>query len=456
MLKKNQDIKLNIDGMTADGSGVAHFEGEAAFVRNTAIGDTVEAHIIKAKKNYAVGKLIRVISPSPDRTESDCPVSEKCGGCCYRHISYEAELKIKKQKVQDAFDRIGHLEVKMNDIIGSETLRYRNKAEYPVTIDTKEGEVLAGFYAFNSHRVVPAQDCMLQPAAFAVILDAIIRWVNENDISVYDETTGTGLLRHVYIRRAYHTGEMMVCLVINGKKIPNEAGFVEMLTGISDEIKTVVLNENREATNVILGDKCRILSGDGYINDILCGKKSRISPLSFYQVNTPQCERLYAKAAEYADLNGNEFVLDLYCGIGTVGLSMSDKAGRLIGVEIIPEAVEDAKVNAKINGIENAEFFCGDATEIGAKLKAENIEPDVILIDPPRKGMTPELIKNVADMDPKRIVYISCDPATLARDCGIFLNEGYEVKEATPVDMFPRTSHVETVVLLSKVCCSKS
>lgn len=452
MLLKNQDIKLYIDGMTAEGSGVGHYDGQAVFVSNTAIGDEIEAHIIKAKKNYAIGKVKTIITASKDRTESGCPISEHCGGCCFRHISYEAELRIKQQRVKDAFERIGHLDVPLDDIIPSPQIdAYRNKAQFPVCTDTRDNSPLIGFYAAGSHRIVPCENCKLQPAVFEYVLSIVKNWISETHISTYDEFKKTGILRHIYIRQAHFTGEIMVCLVINAENIPHTDTLIAEIKAGIPNFKTFVLNINKEHTNVILGNTCKVLYGDGYIEDKLLSCKFRISPLSFYQVNSEQCENLYSKAAEFANLTGNETVLDLYCGTGTIGLTMAGKSEKLIGVEIIPEAVEDARINAEINGFANTEFFCGDASEIAAKLKKDNIAPDVILIDPPRKGMDKELVKTVDGMSPNRVVYISCDPATIARDCARFAELGWTVEKAVPVDMFPHTAHVECVVLLTKV-----
>lgn len=452
MLKKNDDIEITIDGMSAEGSGVGHFDGQAFFVNGTAIGDCVSAHIIKAKKNYAVGKIIKLITPSNDRVDSSCCVSDKCGGCCFRHISYDAELKIKEQRVRDAFSRIGHIDADISPIIGSpETDRYRNKAQYPVGTDTRDGHPVIGFYAFNSHRIVPCTDCLLQPEIFKDILEIIANWITEFGITSYDETKRRGLIRHIYIRRAHFTGEIMVCLVINGDGIPHSKELIDELKAAIPGFKTFVVNVNKSSTNVIMGSECKILYGDGFITDTLLGCKFKISPLSFYQVNSEQCETLYKKAAEFAELTGKETLLDLYCGTGTIGLTMAKKVSRLIGVEIIPDAVKNAQDNAKENGFSNAEFFCGDAPLIANKLKQEKISPDVILIDPPRKGMGDGLVETVSEMSPSRIVYISCDPATLARDCARFVQLGWEVKKIQPVDMFPHTAHVETVCLLSHV-----
>ncbi len=451
MLKKNDDIEITIDGMSSEGSGVGHYDGQAVFVNSTAVGDVISAHIIKAKKNYAVGKINKIVTPSNDRVLSDCPVSEKCGGCCFRHISYDAELKIKEQKVKDAFLRIGHLSVNVSPIIPSPEIdHYRNKAQYPVGTDTRNGMPLIGFYAQNSHRIVSCTDCLLQPEVFKDILEITENWIADFKISAYDESSGRGLLRHIYIRRAHFTGEIMVCLVINGERIPHEKELINGLKSAIPDFKTFVININKSNTNVIMGNTCKTLYGDGFITDTLLGCRFKISPLSFYQINSEQCETLYKKAAEFADLHGDENLLDLYCGTGTIGLTMADKVSKLIGVEIIPDAIENAKENAEMNGFSNTEFFCGDASLIAKKLKDENTKPDVILIDPPRKGMGDGLVDTVNDMAPKRIVYISCDPATLSRDCAYFFELGWEVKKIQPVDMFPHTSHVETVVLLSK------
>ncbi len=445
MLKKNDDIQLKIDGMSTEGTGVGHYDGQAVFVSNTAVGDEIACHIIKAKKNYAVGKVMEVITASPDRVASDCPVSNQCGGCCYRHIRYDAELQYKQQRVEDAFRRIAHIDTPISPIIGSAAqLHYRNKAQFPV------GKDAIGFYAFNSHRIVPCTDCLLQPEEFKGILDLIQNWMSRTNITPYDELTREGTLRHIYLRQGYHSKELMVALVVNDRKADKLAlDLVEDLKA-NPNFKTFVLNYNTKDTNVILGLENKVLYGDGYIEDTLLNKTFRISPLSFYQVNTAQCEVLYQKAQEEAGLTGKEFLLDLYCGTGTIGLTMADKVAKLIGVEIIPEAIEDAKKNAENNHITNAEFFCGDAAKVADKLKKDNIQPDVILIDPPRKGMDETLVSTVASMSPDRIVYVSCDPATLARDCARFQALGYQTIHITPVDMFPRTAHVECVVLLSK------
>ena len=445
-LVKNQEIQLNIEGYTAEGNGVGHFDGQAVFVSGAAKGDTIIAHIIKAKKTYAIGIIKQIFKKSDDRIEVDCPHFRSCGGCAFRHISYEAEKELKRQKVVDAFTRLAHIQVPVNDIITCKTERYRNKAQYPVGFDK---EIIAGFYAQKSHRIINSSDCILQPEEFSKIVEIIKAWMTEFGIPAYNSETGSGLVRHIYIRKAFKTGQIMVCLVINGDEIPKSQELVDDLLKIKG-LTSVAININKEKTNVILGSVCKTLWGSDYIEDELCGVKIRLSPLSFYQVNHDCAELLYNKASEYVGATGNETVLDLYCGAGTIGLSMANKVKKIIGIEIIPEAIEDAKENAKRNNIENCEFYCGDAKDAMKILKEQNIEPDAVILDPPRKGCDREVLEYVAQMNPKKIVYVSCDVSTQARDCAILKELGYETKEVTPVDMFPRTSHTETVVLLSR------
>lgn len=445
-LQKNQDIQLNIEGYTAEGNGVGHYNGQAVFVSGAAKGDTIIAHIIKAKKTYAVGIIKQILKKSQDRIDVDCQHFRSCGGCVYRHISYEAEKQLKRQKVVDAFQRLAHIDVPVNDIITCETERYRNKAQYPVGFDK---EIVAGFYAQKSHRIINSSDCILQPEEFSKIVEIVKSWMTEFRIPAYNSETGNGLIRHIYIRKAFKTGQIMVCLVINGNSLPYADELCDDLMRI-ENIKSIVINENCDKTNVILGKNCATLWGEDYIEDVLCGVKIRISPLSFYQVNHDCAELLYEKAAEYVGATGSETVLDLYCGAGTIGLSMANKVKKVIGVEIIPEAIEDAKVNAKNNNIENCEFYCGDAKDAVKILKDQNIEPDAVILDPPRKGCDREVLEYVAQMQPKKIVYVSCDVSTQARDCAILKELGYKTKEVTPVDMFPRTSHTESVALLSQ------
>lgn len=446
LLQKNQEIELKIDGCTVEGNGVGHYNGMAVFVSGAAVGDEIIAHIIKVKKNYAVAIIKEILKPSCDRCEVDCSVFKSCGGCVFRHISYDAEKKIKTERVKDAFRRVGHLDVPVCGIITSNVERYRNKAQYPVGF---ENGIKAGFYAQKSHRIIDSSDCLLQPEEFSDIVEMIKEWMREYLVLPYDSETGRGLVRHIYIRKGFATGEIMVCLVVNGSKIPNSENLIEKLSAFSG-IKSIILNENREKTNVILGKNCITLAGRDYIEDVLCGVRIRISPLSFYQVNHSGAELLYEKAQEYADIDKNQTVLDLYCGAGTIGLSMAKNAKKVIGVEIVPEAVEDAKINAEINNITNCEFHCGDAKQAVKMLRDRKIKPNVIILDPPRKGCDREVLECAAEMNPEKIVYVSCDVSTQARDCAVLFELGYETKEATPVDMFPKTSHVETVVLMSR------
>ena len=447
MLKKNDEMELYIEDFTSEGSGVGHFEGMAVFVSGAAAGDKAFVHIIKVKSTYAIGKCIKLLKPSKTRIAPDCEYAGSCGGCAFRHISYEAETAMKKKRVEDAFQRIGGINKKLDGFIAAENLtRYRNKAEYPVSF---EKELKIGFYALHTHRIIDCRDCVLQPEIFADIVAVIRKWTVEFGISIYNSETGNGLLRHIYIRQGAVSKEIMVCLVINGERIPKEAELVKRLCEIPD-IKSIVLNINRLNNNVILGEECKTVYGADCIYDELCGVKIRLSPLSFYQVNHAQAEKLYRKAAECAQLDGSQTVLDMYCGAGTIGLSMADKAKNVIGVEIVEPAVRDAKINAGLNGIKNAQFYCADASQAAQMLKEQGIKPDVIVLDPPRKGCSQELVKTVSEMQPDRVVYVSCDPATLARDCKRFGELGYKVEKLTAVDLFPRTVHCEAVALLTK------
>ena len=449
-LKKNDEIELTITALSSQGSGIGHYEGMAVFVDSAAVGDMLRVHIIKVKSSYAVGKIIRIIKPSKHRIMPDCPVYERCGGCSYRHITYAEELEVKRQRVEDALRRIGGLDIMVSEIIRQENVDgYRNKAQYPIGFDAG-GKTVIGFYAKKSHRIIDCRNCALQPPEFEAILNVIAKWAAENGVSFYDEEKHKGLLRHIYIRKGRITGQTMVCLVINGDSIPKKEKLIKNLTETDETVCSVVLNINREKTNVILGGQCTTIYGEDYIEDELCGLTFRISPLSFYQVNPTGAKLLYEKAAEMAELKKTDTLLDLYCGAGTIGLSMADKVKKVVGVEIIEQAVENAKENARLNGIENAEFFCSDAAEVSAELFEKGFMPDVIVLDPPRKGCSREMIDTAVKLNPKRIVYVSCDPATLARDCKIFGELGYQTKKAVAVDMFPRTVHVETVCLMSR------
>ncbi len=447
-MKKNDEIILEIDGYTSEGSGVGHIDGMAVFVPLAAKGDTVHAKILKVKKSYAFGKIIEVLTPSNDRTTPDCPVFSRCGGCVYRHISYKSECEIKSEKVYNCIKRIGGIDMAPQDIVCADnTFGYRNKAQYPLSQNAN-----VGFFGTHSHRVIECENCLLQPEIFENICRVITNFLKQNNISIYNEEAHTGLVRHIYLRFGAKTNEIMVVLVINGDTLPfADVLTKELKTLLGKTLKSVQLNINKKDTNVILGDKCITLFGDTYITDILCGVKVRISPLSFYQVNRDMAEKLYKKAAEYADVVGKT-VLDLYCGAGTIGLSMAKTAKKIIGVEIIPDAVKDAKINAEINGITNAEFICGDAATAAKQLAKRGEKPDVVIVDPPRKGCEESLLNTIAnDFSPERIVYVSCDPSTLARDIAVLTTLGYKLVEYTPVDMFPRTSHVECAAKLIRI-----
>lgn len=450
-IKKNDIVTMKITSATAEGSGVGRTSGGiAVFVPQTAVGDEAEVRILKVKKTYAFGKLERLIKPSEHRIEPDCPHFSKCGGCVWRHISYDEECRIKERKVIDAVERIGGIETSFMPIIRADSVeRYRNKAQFPVGRDSG-GNVNIGFYAFHSHRIIDCDDCALQPEDFARVAAVTREFISLTKAEIYDEATGKGRLRHLYIRLGEVTDELMVCYVVNGNGLKQEDLLIKMLREKLPNLKTVIFNSNREKTNVVLGRKNRVAFGGGYITDELCGLKFRISPFSFWQVNRRQAEKLYNKVREYAALCGGEVLLDLYCGTGTIGLTMAQDCKTLIGVEIIEDAVCDAEKNAALNGIENARFICADAPEAARRLKEEGLNPNVVVLDPPRKGCGEELVNTVAEMSPDRIVYVSCDPATLARDLNYFAAKGYKTLEVTPCDMFSRTAHVESVAKLAR------
>lgn len=451
-LKKNDLVELEIVDVTVDGSGIGKAGGMVVFVPNSAIGDILKVKILKTKKNYAFAKIDEYIRKSIDRIDVDCKNAGRCGGCTFRHISYDVELKLKESRVRDAIERIGGIKnLKIEKIISSKKIEnYRNKAQLPIS-KNKEGLYELGFFAPHSHRVIECNHCRLHPDVFNDIIKIFKSWTERNKISVYDEKTGKGILRHLYIRIAEATGEIMVCIVANAIRLLNEDQLVEDLKEYSKGIQSIILNSNFDNTNVILGQKNRVLWGKPSIMDIMCGLKFNISPNSFYQINRSQAEKLYSIARDYAGLNGAEILLDLYCGTGTIGLTMAKDCKKLIGVEVVKSAIENANENAKINHITNAEFICSDALKSVEILVKRDELPDVVLIDPPRKGCSEELINIITErMSPDRIVYVSCDPATLARDLKIFNAKGYDLKILTPVDMFPRTAHVECVVLMSR------
>ena len=450
MKKKQQErgplVTLTIDGYSSDGAGVARLDGQVVFVTGGIRGETCKVRLDKIGRSAIWGHAEQVTDPSSQRLTPDCPYYQQCGGCRFRHMAYAEELAAKRSRVEENIRRIGGLDLPVEEILGAaQPERYRNKAQFPVSTGPK-----IGFYRARSHQVIDVADCLLQSEAAARLRTAAKAWMAAHQITAYDERTGTGLVRHVYVR-TNRQGESLFCLLVNGKGVPQEAALVDCLRRAEPGLVGVVLGVNEKKNNVILGDRYRTLWGQGFLMDTLCGLSFRLSVPSFYQINPDQTEILYRKAAEYAELTGGETVLDLYCGIGTIGLTMARQAGAVIGAEVVPEAVEDAKENAKRNGILNARFFCGDAGEAARRLAAEGLRPDVICVDPPRKGLAPDVVETVAAMGPKRIVYVSCDPATLARDLVRFDALGYHPQQATAVDLFPRTAHVETVVLLSKL-----
>ena len=446
-MKKNDILELAITNMTLQGDGIARHGGVPVFVPGTCPGDTVKALVLKAKPNCAFGKCVEILTPSPDRIDPGCEAFPRCGGCSFRHIDYAAELATKRREAGEALRRIGGIELELEPILGaSNPERYRNKALLPVHME--QGRARAGYYARHSHRVVYSGDCRLQPEAFNQLAGAICAWAQEAGCGVYDEETHKGLLRHIYLRQAKDGAQMLVCLVINGQGVPRADMLIARLRAESQAVKGILLNHNREDTNVVLGQSETLLWGQGHITETLCGLEFTLSPQSFFQVNARQAERLYRLAGEYAGLSGGERVLDLYCGTGTIGLTMARQSAELVGVEAVPQAVEDARRNAAHNGITNARFLCMDAAQAAAQLAGEGWRPDVVLLDPPRRGCGPALLRTIAGMGPRRVVYVSCDPATLARDLKLLRGMGYEAKRIAPVDMFPRTGHVEIIALL--------
>ena len=454
-LQKNQILTLRIERLSSDGSGVAHSaDGEAVFVPGTAPGDEARVRIVKDCGRYAFGILDELLTPSPDRVPVDCPVAGPCGGCSLRHLDYAAELRAKQESVLDAFRRIGGLEVPVLDILPSpEVDRYRNKVQFPVGVD-KNGAPCIGFYAGRTHRIVPCPDCKLQPGVLNEIGNALCAFFAQQGIRPYDEQSGKGLVRHIFLRRGAHSGQIMVCLVCTRAKLPHAEQLCTALRKQFPAISTILLNVNAKNTNVILGSENHILYGPGYIEDTLCGVPVRLGPLSFYQVNTLAAERLYGVAAQYAQLAPDDTLLDLYCGMGTIGLSMADQCRGLIGVEIVPEAIESAKANAARMGetvAAKSRFFCADAGQAATQLAAEGLHPDIVMLDPPRKGCDEATLSAVVRMAPRRVVYVSCNPATAARDAAWLKKNGYHAEKVQPVDLFPRTKHVEAVLLLTKL-----
>ena len=453
-LQKNQVLTLQVERLSSDGSGVAHSpEGETVFIPGAAPGDEARVRIVKDCKRYAFGILDEVLTPSPDRIPVDCAVAGPCGGCSLRHLDYAAELRAKQDSVSDAFARIGGLDVPVLPIVGSPEIdRYRNKVQFPVGTD-KAGRPCIGFYAGRTHRIVPCPDCRLQPGVLNEIGNTLCAFFAEKGIHPYNEETGKGLVRHIFLRRGAHSGQIMVCLVCTRAKLPSADELCTRLKEAFPDIVTILLNVNAKNTNVILGSETHTLYGQGYIEDTLCGVPVQLGPLSFYQVNTLAAEQLYGIAAEYAQLTPDDLLLDLYCGMGTIGLSMADHCRELVGVEIVPEAIESAKANAARMGAAvsaKSRFFCADAGQAAAQLAAEGLHPDVVMLDPPRKGCDEATLSAVVRMAPRRVVYVSCNPATAARDAAWLEQNGYHAEKVQPVDLFPRTKHVECVIALSK------
>ena len=449
--RKNDIVTLEIVDCGTDGEGIGKADGFTVFVKDAVIGDIVTAKIMKAKKNYGYGRLMEILKPSPYRVEPVCPSARQCGGCQLQAVSYEEQKVFKEKKLRGHLERIGGFrDLPMEPMIGmDEPYHYRNKAQFPVGRN-KEGRIITGFYAGRTHAIIENRDCALGIPQNKEILDIVIAHMEKYGIAPYDEMTGKGLVRHIFVRYGFFTGELMVCLIINGQDLPHQKELIEKLREIPG-MASISLNINKKRSNVILGDKVKTIWGQEYITDKIGDISYEISPLSFFQVNPKQTWKLYSKALEYADLHGEETVWDLYCGIGTISLFLAQQAKFVRGVEIVPAAIDDAKRNAQINNIENVEFFVGKAEEVLPREYEKNgVYADVIVVDPPRKGCDEMLLKTILKMQPKRVVYVSCDSATLARDLRFLCDNGYELKKVCGVDQFPQTVHVETVVLLSK------
>ena len=444
---KGQILEVEITGYTSEGQGVARVEGLAVFVAGAIRGERVQIRIAHLGHTAAYGDIVKILQASPERIRPECPYAKDCGGCVFWHMTYEEELRAKAQRVSDALCRIGGLDFPQVEITGgAEPYHYRNKAQYPVGL--VNGKAQAGFFRQRTHQVVPVKQCLIQGREADQARETVIRWMQEHQVPVYDEKTHKGLVRHIYVRTARATGQVLVCLVINGDGIPAEKQLVKNLLTSVDNLHTVCLSIHKKSGNAVLGDKFVTLHGPGYIEDVLCGLRFRLSPRSFYQVNRDQAEVLYQKAVDQAKLTGTETVLDLYCGTGTITLTLARHAKQVIGVEIIDAAIRDAKENAMRNSVDNAEFFCSDASQAAKKFAEEGIRPDVIVVDPPRKGLDQQVIDAMVQMAPDRIVYVSCDPATLARDLKRLSEQGYKTTHAEAVDMFPRCHHVESVACL--------
>ena len=448
MLEKNKIYEAVISDYTSEGQGVAKIEGCAVFIPNAIVGEVCRVRIEKAQKTWAAGKIVEILERSPHRINRICPVAKLCGGCNFHHMDYEEESRLKSERVRACLNRMGGENLDTVPILAApDTTCYRNKAQYPVSVN--KGKAYAGFFKAGTHQVIENDRCSILPEQMDAVKDAVIDYVNQYKVSVYDEVAHEGLLRHIYVRRGAVSGQILVCLSINGRNIPKREALLARLKKI-EGFTTLELTVNTKKGNVVLGDEYITLYGPGYIEDTLCGLNFRLSPRSFYQVNHHQAQRLYNAAIEQAEITKDDLVLDLYCGVGTITLCMAKAAGKVIGVEVVPQAVEDAKDNAMRNGIENAEFFCGDAGEAALALEQQGIIPDVVVVDPPRKGLNADAIEAMAKMSPRRIVYVSCDPATLARDVALLKEKGYAVKNAQAADLFPRCAHVESIVCLCR------
>ena len=448
MLIKNQIYEAVICDYTAEGQGIAKIEGCAVFIPNAIVGETCRVRIELVRKTWAAGKLVEILEKSPHRVNRECSVAKLCGGCDFWHMDYEEECRLKADRVRQALNRIGGESLEEVPLLSAPTCYgYRNKAQYPVS--SQKGRAFAGFFRAGTHQVVENPRCLILPEETDKVKKIVIDYVNHYRISAYDEATQKGLLRHIYVRRGAVSGQILVCLVVNGRKLPHIDDLVQRLSPVPG-FTSLVLAVNTRPGNAILGDEFITLHGTGYIEDTLCGLTFRLSPRSFYQVNHHQAQRLYEAAIAQAEITKDDLVLDLYCGVGTITLAMAKAAGKVIGVEVVEQAVVDARENAARNGIDNAEFFCGDAGKAALELESKGIRPDVVVVDPPRKGLNADTIEALHRMSPRRIVYVSCDPATLARDVALLKERGYALKNAMAADLFPRCAHVESIVCLCK------
>lgn len=446
MLTKNEIYEATIVDYTAEGQGVAKIEGCAVFVPNAIAGERCTIRIEKVGKTWAAGKMVEILEKSPHRINRVCNVAKLCGGCDFHHMDYEEETRLKAERVRQCLNRLGGENLERVDILAApDTTCYRNKAQYPVS--SKNGKAYAGFFKAGTHQVIENDRCGILPQEMDTVKDKVIAWMNRFSVSAYDEIAHAGLVRHIYVRRGPVSKQVLVCLAINGRKIPKPEALIEQLKKISG-FTTLVLSVNTKKGNAVLGDEFITLHGPGYIEDTLCGLNFRLSPRSFYQVNHHQAQRLYEAAISQAEITKDDLVLDLYCGVGTITLAMAKAAGKVIGVEVVEQAVEDARDNARRNGIENAEFFCGDAGQAALELEKQGTKADVVIVDPPRKGLNADAIEALARFAPRRIVYVSCDPATLGRDVALLKERGYTVKNALAADLFPRCAHVESIVCL--------